>query len=738
MIDKSFKRWILIILLISAFFRIGYLAFGNTIPVMWDARRYSAAALGLISYIDPSGATEFKDEREDRYRFKYYYDKYINGEKILWQSYTPHNLTQARDDNFYGGPLYPATLAVIFYLTPSGDFTVVRILNVMMDLLSTLLIMLVAFRLIGRSGAIISGFIYAFYFPFAFMTSMVLLETSTTFYMLLCLYLLFVADEKDSLFYFILSGFVAGLLILNKPTATFIFLPIAIGYFFIARRRIPLKVNSRRLMLFLFMPVMILLLWLMVSYGKYDQLTLRDPAYVESIVKQSSSIEFEGYDLDNVEKGFKDQTLSQAVNSDPFGYAGLLIKKFERLWSRPYNDFKHSFILPYQVGEWMHLMIVMLGFAGILFLLLRNFNYGVLLFLIVAYYSFIHLIYHSLSRYNFNAMPFVIIGAAYLLTTVTEKVKTERGFSNSLFYLILFALVLITSPLGLISYSGITPAGWLVWLVVIVQALILAFLLFKLLNYLLPRSGLLKKLIVPILIGLIMADFSWSQNISRNEWAEFSCRFDSDNIKAGTRIYIDRLIEPAEGEIIAAVFDINNPSGVDQPFNLQAGSFTGQYMLGADPLRKLFYPKPGYLYQAELEKFSISAYRQYAIVPINFQQLKADLSQSGYIDLEITLPKQTQNSQFYLNLYGNNSFNIEPTYIPGVRFNAMERYIDKGDPRIRYPIKFSSQNGVSYYITGNENKIEPGGDLSPSSGHQTGRYNMFLIHFKKNGDFLVY
>lgn len=736
--DKSFKRWILIILLISAFFRVGYFLFGDVAPVMWDARRYSAAALGLISYVDDEGAGDFKNEREDRYRFKYYYDKYINGEKIDWQSYTPHNLTQARDDNFYGGPLYPLTLAAIFYATPSGDFTVARIFNIVLDLLSTLLIMLVAFRLIGRRGAIISGFIYAFYFPFALMATMILLETSTTFYMLLALYLLFIGDEKDKLWYFILSGLVAGLLILNKPTATFIFIPFAIGYFFIARKRSSGKLLNQRLLMFSFLPIMILLMWLFVTYGKYDKLTLRDPAYVETIEKQSSSIEFEGYDLDSVEKGFQQQTLTQALTSDPVGYIKLLAKKFDRLWSRPYNDFKRSFIIPYQIGEWMHLLIVIFGFTGILFLLARNFNYGVLLFLIVAYYSAIHLMLHSLSRYNINAMPFLIIAAAYLLAMVSERVKNHRGVSSAVIYLILVALVIITSPLGLISYSGIAPGALFVWLVVILQAVVVGFLIYKLLSSYLTRAGMFKKIIIPILICLVVIDFGWARSISRHEWAEFSCRLDSDKMKAGTRIYIDKLAEPAEGEIIAAVVDMNNPSGVKNPFILKAGSFVGEYMLGEEPLVKLFYPKPGYLYQAKLEHFTIDAYRQYAIVPLDVERLKADLAQTGYIDLEISFNDLYKEQHFYLNLYGNYASNVDPSYIPGVRFTAMERYIDKGDPRIRYPIKFSSKNSVSYYITRKENKIESGGDLSPSGGQQIGRYNMFLIHFKKNGDFLVY
>ncbi|MCK4633112.1 MAG: glycosyltransferase family 39 protein, partial [candidate division Zixibacteria bacterium] len=213
------KRWIFGILIVSAIFRIGFVASGDVLPVMWDARRYTTAALGLISYVDTSATQLVADEREGRYQFKHYYEKYIQGEQIKWFHYTPHSLTQARDELFVSGPLYPFFLAIIFFLAPIADFTFARLFGIVLDLLSNWLLILVALRLVGRRAAVIAGCLYAAYFPFVLASSMLLLETSTSFLILLTMYCLIRAFEDDRRKLYIVAGILTGLLILNKPTA---------------------------------------------------------------------------------------------------------------------------------------------------------------------------------------------------------------------------------------------------------------------------------------------------------------------------------------------------------------------------------------------------------------------------------------------------------------------------------------------------------------------------------------
>jgi len=359
--NRTIRNWIIVILLVSAVFRIGYLSFGKILPVMWDARRYASAAVALISYIDHSGPDTFSSEREDRYRFKHYYEKYIQGEQIEWLQYTPHTLTEARDDLYFSGPLYPFFLSVIFYLAPTADFTFVRIFGILIDILCNWLIILIGFRLVGRKAALVAGVAYAIYFPFIHSSTMLLLETSTSFLILSAIYCLMRAYENDSRKFYVLAGIITGLMIINKPTAMLLVIPIGLGFYFYARKKLPWSVLINRLLYMATPFLLIFVCWGTAASVKYGQLALRDPSYSASNLRQSTSIEFEGYDLDKVERDFWTRSVVGDIVNDPVGFSVLLVKKFNRLWMRPYEDSRRDFIVPFDWMRVIHLILVISG-----------------------------------------------------------------------------------------------------------------------------------------------------------------------------------------------------------------------------------------------------------------------------------------------------------------------------------------------------------------------------------------
>jgi len=55
MTEARFRQLIILILILAAVLRIGWLAAGDVLPVMWDARRYVAAAIGILSTLDKPG-----------------------------------------------------------------------------------------------------------------------------------------------------------------------------------------------------------------------------------------------------------------------------------------------------------------------------------------------------------------------------------------------------------------------------------------------------------------------------------------------------------------------------------------------------------------------------------------------------------------------------------------------------------------------------------------------------------
>ncbi|NOY87832.1 MAG: glycosyltransferase family 39 protein [FCB group bacterium] len=736
----SFNRWIFFILIVSAFFRFGYLIFGDVLPVMWDARRYAAAAIGILSYVDGNDFYPPQNARDDRYQFKYYNDKYIQGEQIDWLAYKPHTLTQARNELFFSGPLYPFFLSVIFYLTPTADFTFARIFGIILDLLSNLLIMLIAIRLAGRAVALIVGFIYAVYFPFILASTMLMLETSTSFLILLAIYLMLRAFENNNKKFYVLAGIITGLLILNKPTAMLLGIPFVISFYFYTKGKLPLNVLINRLLVYSIPVIVIFLSWLTVASLKYGQLTLREPTYKEANLRQSSSIMFEGYDLDKVEKDFWSYSIEKEILHNPFGYMGLLAKKFERLWSRPFNDFKKSFIVPYKVDEIIHKIIVSFGLFGLLILLIRNFGKASWIFFIAGYYSSIHVIFHSVSRYSFNALPLVMIASGYFIYESAAYYLEHRKSKRKLLVLALLILLLVWafnySWINTVFHTGLSKI--IVSSVLIIKYILSAIALWILSCLFLPNKNFLKKLLLPVVATLVFIVVGWSTVLSRNEWSEFVCRLNSSSMKAGTRIYISKFRPTKKGELLAAVIDINSGQGRKNTFTVSIGNLYEEFVGGKPPLSKLFYPKPTYKFYARLEPMGIEEFRQYAIIPVEDSMVQKDLKEKGYIDISVAINNRIEEKNNFVNIYGNYPVDDTIHYIPGVRFTSIERYVHKNDPRIRYPVKFSSDSTISYYIKRNSNNIVEGADLSPSPGYQTGRYNIFLIQFMPDGSFVVY
>jgi len=734
--QQLFQRWLYIILIVSALIRFGFLVFGEVLPVMWDARRYAAAGLGLISYIDNSGAAQVTDDNADQNQFKRYYDKYIQGEEIEWLAYSPHSLTEARDELFFSGPLYPAALAVIFALSPVADFDIARTFGILMDLLSNLLVILIAVRLIGRTPALIAGAIYALYFPFTLASTMLLLETPTSCLLLATIYMLIRGSETDNRKHYIVAGILTGLMMLVKPTALLLGVPLLAAYYIFTRTRWSFGFQLRRMLYYAVPAIVILVGWTTVTSAKYGQLALRDPNYSEANLRQSSSIIFEGYDLDKVEKDFWTYSIGEQILDDPAGYVGLVVKKFERLWSRPFNDFKKSFLLPYQANEIFHSLIIFLGLLGLLILVVSNFGHAAWVLLIAGYYTAIHVIFHSICRYSFNAMPLLIIAAGLAIWLIVNAARGDRRRTVWLAIgLILVGWIVDPRWTALIG-EGLTRG--LVMTVFDLRLLLVGLGLLMLARSILPEPATVARWWVPVLTTVVFAVVGWSSTLARDEWAEFSCRLDDPNVKAGTRLYISELREVADGEVLAAVIDVNSGQGRQNSFTISVAGHEQEYVGGQPPLRDLFYPKPTYRFYASYIPLGIEEFRQYAIIPLDVTALRTRLSATGFVDMTVAINQQFREENNFVLLWGNYPTGRDKPFIPGVRFTSIERYVHKDDPRIRYPKTFLSDSTISYYIDRNSNVIPEPTDLSPARGLQTGRYNIFLIHFRQDGSFLVY
>ncbi|MDH4156913.1 MAG: glycosyltransferase family 39 protein [candidate division Zixibacteria bacterium] len=734
------KGWILAILVVAAGFRFGYLASGQVLPVMWDAGRYAAAAIGAISYLDHSGVGTFADEREDRYRFRHYYEKYIQGEQIEWLHYSPHTLSQARDDLYFSGPLYPALLAVIFYLSPAADFTIARVFGIVLDLLSTWLLILVAVRLAGRTAALLAGFLYAVYFPFSLASTMLLLESSTSFLIILALWCLLRGLENDSRRSYIFAGIITGLLILNKPTAMFLAVPFVAGFYFYARRKLPPTVLVNRLLFFAAPAAVIFVCWVTATSVKYGQLALRDPSYGASNLRQSTSIEFEGYDLDKVEPDFWERSVAGDIIDNPAGFAGLLVKKFERLWGRPFNDFKRSFIIPYEGTELLHVIIVSAGLLGLLVMIPRAFSVAAWPLFIIGYYTAIHVVFHSVSRYNFNAMPMLIMTASFLAVELWQRCVGDKTRVRALVIIGVLLLVLawVIDMSWFNSVLGVRLSEGVVIAVLLLKSLILIIGLLIISGQLLDGRRRLTRAFPAVAAGLILAVVSWNSTLARDNWSEFACRLDHPGMKAGSKIYVSGLKELSAGEGLFALLDVNSGAGRRNTFTVTVGDTVMSFVGGEKPLLDFFYPKPTYRAYSALIPIGLEEYRQYAMIPLSYSQVSEYLQKNGCVDISVAIDSRFPEENNFVDVHGSFIDDVGERFVPGIRFTSIERFVHRGDPRIRYHVKVLSDSTISYYIDRRLKTAQKWRDLSPSPGLQTGRYNIFLVHFRPDGSFFVY
>ena len=732
--DITFRKKIYIVILISILFRFGFLLFGDILPVMWDARRYVSASIGLISYIDDSGDVAYQTPLQDRERFLYYTDKYIQGEQIEWLKYRPFRLTEARNEIFIGGPLYPMLCGAIIYLSPVADFTLIRIVNILLDVLANLLLILIAVRLIGRKGAIIAGIFYALYFPFTLLTSMMLLESSTTLLILLAIYYLMRAFEDNNTKFYIYAGLASGLMILNKPTALLLFVPILISFYWYTKKELVLKEYVKKLSLF-FIPFAIIgLCWLTIASTKYGQLTLRDPSYSEANLRQSSNITFEGYDLDKVEKDFWNYSIAEHISNDKLGYVGLLTKKFERMWSKTANDFQNSYILPASIWEYIHLFLVVAGLFGLILLMQQNSKAGIWILLIVLYYSAIHVIYHSVARYSFNALPLLFIASSFFFIQLKELLQAWK--SNHIFWSVIgLCFVAFWRTEYLNSIFHLTLNHFVVFVSMII-VLALAFAsLYSISKAIHPQKKNIYNLTLPLVSILVFSCCFYSTVLSRNEWSEFSCKISDSQVTAGNKIFIEpQTLEQSNG-LYAVLIDLNSGADRENSFNVTIADSVYQFVGGKPPLSDLFYPKPTYRFYAQFIPLGLEEFRQYAIIEVPYEKIQQEILNNGFLDIAVSINNNIQEDNNYVNLYGTFATDEEINFIPGIRFTSVERYVHKGDPRIRYPVKFLSKKVISYYI---DSTGEIQDDLSPSSGPQIGRYNIFVVHFFPNGEFKVY
>lgn len=726
----KFKQLLYALIAVCLLTRFIFIFGVKQLPVMWDARIYSSSAIGLIHYLknpDRFGHPDIDSPADStffRAQFEYDMTDLIQGEQINWLYYTVPTSTEAQDFIFLSGPIYPIYLAALFYVCPAGDFTLIRILNILIDTLCLFLIVLVARRLLGERAAFLAGLLYIFYLPFILLTGMISPEPMTILMILLATLLVLHWYDKQKAKYVFYTGAILGILALLKPTAVLLFIPFGAALVYDYRKKITILISP---VIKAAIPFIIILIpWIIITSAYYGRLSIRDPDYSGANFRSSSSIEYEGYDLDYTDKDFWTAPVLQTITNDPIGYAGLLIKKFARLWEHPYNDFGQSFIFGPQSAKVFHFLIVITSLFGILAFINNSQKGLIFLFLIPLYYTGIHVIFHALARYNLDAMPFMIIASAAVMIEIydylSEKTRHRQAGMIIRLSLALAGLIVIFLIPDRIVVPFMGQAGAI--MMVMIKTVILLIMLYFLFKELRSHMGR-RAVPITILPAMILIITISIPSLSADSWAEWKCRLDSPEQLAGVRIYIPDNFRLQPGEPARIGIDLTGEKGTGQtghPIGLYINGQRSVLDLDHPPINEFYYKKMTYnVFQSILGVDSIQM-PSWRFIPFNPEVFNQLLDEYGYIDIAV------DNNNFGpLDLRG--AYNIEGQPIvnmPSLTHSSIERYIEKGDPRIWVDYNLSSDSAISYYIENTGNRRIEFDDLSKSPGKQTGRYRIVL------------
>jgi 4-amino-4-deoxy-L-arabinose transferase-like glycosyltransferase len=720
---------------LSLIIKLGFIFGKKQTPVMWDARIYSSVALGLIYKIQDGGAfghpekLSSSDSAFQQGQFDIYLAKYVTGEQIDWLYYKRPTMATAQEYLFISGPILPAFLTIFIWQNIFSDFTLIRIANAIVDTFSVLLLFLIAHQLFGRRIGLLASFLYIIYMPFTIICGMITPEPITMSLILAVLYVILLWYKHQNPRFLYIAGLALGLLVLAKPTASLLFFPFIVGFL------IENKNKLKQILPFLAKAAIpfaaVVIPWFIMASLYFGKPAIRDPRYSEANFRSSSSIKYEGYDLDFVEKDFWTYSVSEMIIDDPIGYGKLLVKKFARLWSNPFNEFGQTYLIPHEALKSIHLVLIIAALFGIIYFISNGYGF-IYLLLILLYYSMVHIVFHSLARYNLNAMPFVIIASSAIFVKIFDglyRIFAERERHRFLAGNILSALAVISFlfipleiPVGILGHA----VG--VWLILAIKAVLLIGAIYYLYQWLLKISSKTKAACSAFISGGILLIIMLVIGAAPENWAEWKCELDNPNQSAGVKVYPSKNISLSDIESVAIRADLSAQRETGNKFIISVNGAKSGFAIGEPPASLMYYKKATYPVFEKLMDIHKEEMRHWSYFRIPGSVFKELIDRDGFIDISISAAGADK-----ITLYGNYPIiDGDSILIPDLYRSSIEKMIDKGDPRIWQKYPLSSDSAISYFVSDmkSDNRSI---DLTPSFGNQVGRYRIYIEAITNDG-----
>ena len=704
----------LAVFLIALFSRLAFVNLAEQLPVFWDARLYASAAIGLLGYVDrdePFGKGENSDQDFGRY-----YVKHLDGEDIRWLYYKVPTLAESQKYIFYSGPVYPAILAVIFALPWDNDFQAARWLNAFLDSLSIILISMLVFMLWGRIPALAAALIQLIYPPLIIACGVLTLETITSFFISVFLFLIYLYYLAENRWAILSAGLVGGILFLTKPTASLLTLPL-FGFLIICyfkRKRFLLK----SLVLYLIPFLLAAVPWVIFVSSYYGKPAIRAPEYSTANIRSSSSIDYEGYDLDYADADFWTYSIGDHITRDPIGYGNLLLKKIIRMWWIPHDEFR-------QGPQWFeisyHRLIIILTLLAMAAAPMISRHFLLLPVFIVLYYAGIHTVLHSLPRYNFNALPAVFILIPAYLKFTAERFKSRDRLPKKVLFGIIMVILLLVINSGtvtdiLLAYLGSVIPMFIT--IIIILAVGYIYIRLFLTQYVATTRRLL--LWTPFILLSLTSMTGWT----RPHLAEWYTPLKDPETKLVTEIQLPPGTKLAHNDAVKLVIDITSDIACTAPISVNINGLFVRFKDGEPPITKAYYIKGSYRAFDEVMNLDTRQLRWYRAVSFQPDDLNSVLRPDGRLAVIISFADSAGIGEG-IRLYGDAIDADKNTVtIPSFSHRSIERFKEWGERRIYEGYRLASVNSRSYLFRDGRITTD---DLSPRPGMQQGRFRVYLL-----------
>lgn len=344
-----------------------------------------------------------------------------------------------------GLPIVIAGCTAIF--GKMGAITAVRIIQVLLQAVSLLLVFFIARKIFNNSIVSLLAFILnAIYLPNLWASQLILTETIFKTLLLLLIYVTMYAIETKKVFYYIIGGILLGVSSYFRPQVAL--LPVLVLIMWIINKKYTFfdMVKFASIVIVIFVAIMAP--WWIRNYVVFDKVILFTYAtgnpmlqgtYInyDQSVKYTTDIEygidhdkFPYYERDEFKNNETEVALSKerfwkVLKNEPLRYIGwYTIGKTTHNWIKPFYwveiyNINLNIVFVY---HWILLIFAVAGFIFYLYKRGRNLNF-LFISMIILYFNCVYLPFYAFSRYMYPVTSLMIILSAYGIYTVYELIR---------------------------------------------------------------------------------------------------------------------------------------------------------------------------------------------------------------------------------------------------------------------------------------------------------------------------